>query len=102
MFLRTTLFQWSSPLDEGQQTIGFCVIHPQSGERYEHSRDNGQAVRAEVESDVSRNGRSSGVCERAVWQLVRDGQLPALRIGRSVRIPLAAIHDFIEVNTGRP
>ena len=43
-----------------------------------------------------------GVCERAVWQLVRDGQLPALRIGRSVRIPLSAIHDFIEVNTGRP
>ncbi len=32
-------------------------------------------------------GDSLGVCERVVWQLVKDGRLKAVRIGRSVRIP---------------
>ena len=36
-----------------------------------------------------------GVCERSVWQLVRDQQLPKVTIGRSVRIPVAALDDFI-------
>jgi len=36
--------------------------------------------------------------ERSVWQLVRDGELKALRIGRSVRIPLTEIERFVKEN----
>lgn len=37
-----------------------------------------------------------GVCPRVVWQLVKDEQLAAKRIGRSVRIPVAELERFIE------
>lgn len=36
-----------------------------------------------------------GVCERVVWQLVKDGRLKAVRIGRSVRIPVAELERFV-------
>lgn len=36
-----------------------------------------------------------GVSERTVWQLVRDRKLKACRIGRAVRIPVAAIEQFL-------
>lgn len=38
---------------------------------------------------------SLGVCERTVWALVRDGKLAAIRIGRSVRIPVAELDRFV-------
>ena len=44
-------------------------------------------------------GESSGVCERVVWQLVKDGALKAVRIGRSVRIPVSDLERFIADNT---
>ena len=34
-------------------------------------------------------------CERQVWQLVNDGKLSVIRIGRSVRIPVAELEAFI-------
>jgi excisionase family DNA binding protein len=40
-------------------------------------------------------GKMLGVCERSVWQLVSDRQLPKVTIGRSVRIPVTALDDFI-------
>ena len=39
--------------------------------------------------------KSLGVCERAVWQLVKDGELRAVRIGRSVRIPVTELNQFV-------
>ena len=37
-----------------------------------------------------------GICERSVWQLVKDQKLRATRIGRrSVRIPVAELERFI-------
>lgn len=36
-----------------------------------------------------------GVCERVVWQAVKDGHLQAARIGRSVRIPASALADYL-------
>ena len=39
--------------------------------------------------------KSLGVCERAVWQLVKDGELRAVRIGRSVRIPVKELNQFV-------
>ena len=38
---------------------------------------------------------SIGVCERTIWGLVRDGQLRAIRIRRSVRIPVAELERFV-------
>jgi len=40
-----------------------------------------------------------GVCERVVWQLVKDGRLKAVRIGRSVRIPVSELERFISEST---
>ena len=40
-------------------------------------------------------GDSLGVCERVVWQLVKDGKLKAVRIGRSVRIPVSELERFV-------
>ncbi len=41
-------------------------------------------------------GKLLGVTDRTVWQLVRDGHLPAVRFGRSVRIDPADLRAFIE------
>lgn len=38
---------------------------------------------------------SIGVCERTIWGLVRDRQLRAIRVGRSVRIPVAELERFV-------
>lgn len=40
-------------------------------------------------------GQALGVCERVVWQLVKDGKLKAIRIGRSVRIPVSELERFV-------
>ncbi|MBI1309684.1 helix-turn-helix domain-containing protein [bacterium] len=41
-----------------------------------------------------------GVCERSVWGLVRDGKLSAIRIGRSVRVPVAELERFVATQQG--
>lgn len=41
------------------------------------------------------------VCERVIWQLVKDGHLQAARIGRSVRIPASALADYLARMTGQ-
>lgn len=38
---------------------------------------------------------SLGLCERKIWQLVKDGELKAVRVGRSVRIPVAELERFV-------
>jgi len=38
---------------------------------------------------------SLGICERTVWGLVRNGELRAIRFGRSVRIPIAELERFV-------
>ncbi|MFT5328412.1 MAG: excisionase family DNA binding protein [Planctomycetaceae bacterium] len=50
---------------------------------------------------VSYQGASKAldVCERSVWQLVKDGKLKAIRIGRSVRIPVSELERFV-ANSG--
>ena len=44
-------------------------------------------------------GNALGVCERVVWQLVKDGELKAVRFGRSVRIPVAELERFVANRT---
>ncbi len=41
-------------------------------------------------------GKLLGVTERTVWTLVNDGELPAVRFGRSVRIDPADLRAFID------
>jgi excisionase family DNA binding protein len=36
------------------------------------------------------------VCERTIWGMVQSGELPALRIGKSVRIPVDALQRYVE------
>ena len=40
-------------------------------------------------------GEMLGVCSRVVWQLVKDGRLNAVKIGRSVRIPVPELERFV-------
>ena len=40
-------------------------------------------------------GQMLGVCERLIWQLVKDGELKAIRFGRAVRIPIAELERFV-------
>lgn len=41
-------------------------------------------------------GELLGVTERTVWTLVADGDLPAVRFGRSVRIDPADLRAYID------
>lgn len=34
-----------------------------------------------------------------VYDLIRLGQLPAVRVGRAIRIPQTALHEWINSNT---
>ena len=40
-----------------------------------------------------------GVSVRTLWSYVRDGTLPAARLGRRILIPYAALQNFIEAHT---
>ena len=46
-------------------------------------------------------GRMLDVCERTVFGLVKAGDLPKVSIGRSVRIPVSALQDFIDQQTSQ-
>jgi excisionase family DNA binding protein len=37
-----------------------------------------------------------GICERSIWQAIKDGRLRASRIGRSVRISAVDLEQFLE------
>lgn len=39
--------------------------------------------------------RMLGICPRVVWQLVKDKELAAAKIGRSVRIPVVAVEEYL-------
>ena len=41
-------------------------------------------------------GKLLHVTDRTVWQLVKDGKLPAVRFGRTVRIDPTDLRTFIE------
>ena len=39
--------------------------------------------------------RYLGICERKVWQLVKDGRLPSVRIDRCVLFDINDLDEFI-------
>lgn len=44
--------------------------------------------------------KALGLSERTIQRLARTGQLPAVRIGRSLRIPAAALERLVEQALG--
>jgi excisionase family DNA binding protein len=36
------------------------------------------------------------VSKMTVYRLVHSGELPAVRVGRSFRVPEAAVHDYLD------
>ena len=45
--------------------------------------------------------RFSGLSHTTIWRYVGSGQLKAARVGRSVRIHLPSLRDFMEENARR-
>jgi len=46
--------------------------------------------------DVKETGRLLGIKQTKVYDLLKTRELPFVKIGRSTRIELAAIHAFID------
>ncbi len=38
-----------------------------------------------------------GICERKLWELSKNGRIPAVRIDRSVRFDIADLDAFIQL-----
>ncbi|MEP7035550.1 MAG: helix-turn-helix domain-containing protein [Dermatophilaceae bacterium] len=38
------------------------------------------------------------VSKMTVYRLVHSGELPAIRVGRSFRVPESAVHDYLETS----
>ena len=45
---------------------------------------------------VEEAARRLGIGRTLAWQLVRDGQLPSVRLGRLVRVPARALEDWLK------
>lgn len=43
----------------------------------------------------------SGLSHTTIWRYVNSGELKAARVGRSVRLHLPSLRDFMEENTRR-
>ena len=50
---------------------------------------------AKLAYSMRESGQLIGCCERVIWQAVKDGELRAARIGRSVRIPATALAEYL-------
>ena len=48
---------------------------------------------------VEEAARRLGIGKTLAWELVWQGVLPSVRLGRCVRIPLAALEDWIAQQT---
>lgn len=48
---------------------------------------------------VSECAQALHLGRNTVYDLIRSGDLPAFRVGRVIRIPQAALHEWINSNT---
>jgi excisionase family DNA binding protein len=77
----------------------------QSGSRQQQQFSEGPNVPAEVASDAAGEpvllltiqgaGRALGVGRSTIYQLVQQGDLEVVHIGRAARIPVDAVHDYV-------
>ena len=49
---------------------------------------------------VRDTARALAVCQKTIWQLTKDGKLPAVKIGRATRYDVADVRAFIEAAKG--
>lgn len=48
---------------------------------------------------VSEAAEALHLGRNTVYDLIRTGQIPSLRVGRAIRIPQAALNEWITTNT---
>lgn len=48
---------------------------------------------------VNETARELRVGRNTVYELIRAGELPALHIGRAIRVPVSALRAWLESNT---
>jgi excisionase family DNA binding protein len=51
--------------------------------------------------NVAEAARRLGVGRVAVYRAIRSGQIPTLRLGRNIRIPISALERMCLVDVGR-
>ena len=56
---------------------------------------NGQPV-TRLAYSMREAAEAIGICERSIWQAIKDGRLSASKIGRSVRISAVDLERFLE------
>ena len=42
-----------------------------------------------------------GICEKTLWTITQQGEIPVIRIGRSVRYPLEGLREWIQKQSGK-
>jgi excisionase family DNA binding protein len=63
----------------------------------DHRRENNPAKRGDVLAvSVAETARLLGLSREAAYQAVRRGQLPAVRIGRRILVPWAALEQLLQ------
>jgi excisionase family DNA binding protein len=66
------------------------------GERLESSmREAAKAREERLAYSMREAAKALGICERSVWQAIRDGHLKAAKLGRSVRIRREELERFL-------
>lgn len=50
--------------------------------------------------DVKQVSQLLGICEKTVYKLIRDGELPTMRIGRQHRITKVNVMKYMQVFSG--
>jgi excisionase family DNA binding protein len=51
---------------------------------------------------VAQTAERLGICSRTVWNLIKRGELPAVRIGRRLAIPVSRLQEFITAHIPTP
>ncbi len=85
--------------DRGRQT-GRTAAQPQAGSDTPRADDGTRAGRdsgfAEMKFlTVAEVAEVMRVSRMTVYRLVHSGELPAVRVGRSFRVPERAVHDYL-------
>lgn len=42
-----------------------------------------------------------GICEKTLWTLTQQGEIPVIRIGRAVRYPVDGLREWIQKQCGK-
>ena len=46
-------------------------------------------------------GDALGVCRSKAYELIRSGQIPSIRLGNSVRVPVEALRRWVAENSSQ-